>query len=83
MTRGAAVVWETTYHQVITGERPVLDCVRGTALGPILGALGEGDAAEFEEKYTAPLAAAYPRTVHGTVFPFRRIFAVAQKLPAG
>ncbi len=79
----AADVWETTFHQVLTGERPVLNWVRGTALRPILGALGEADAAEFEETYAALLAGAYPRTVHGTIFPFRRIFAVAQKRTAG
>ncbi len=79
----AADVWETTYHQVLTGERPVLHWVRGTALRPILGALGEADAAEFEETYAALLADAYPTTADGTIFPFRRIFAVAQKKAAG
>ncbi len=79
----AADVWETTFHQVLTGKRPVLDWVRGTGLRPILGALGETDAAEFEETYAALLAGAYPATGHGTIFPFRRIFAVAQKMPTG
>ncbi|MCY0905243.1 trans-aconitate 2-methyltransferase [Arthrobacter sp. H14-L1] len=78
----AADVWESTFQQVLTGERPVLDWVRGTALRPILAALGEADAAEFEETYAALLAGAYPTTAQGTIFPFRRIFAVAQKRAA-
>ncbi len=51
-------------------------------LRPILAALGEADAAEFEETYAALLAGAYPTTARGIIFPFRRIFAVAQKRAA-
>ena len=35
--------------------------------------------AEFEAEYSALLNDAYPATAHGTLFPFRRIFAVARK----
>ncbi|MDQ6740422.1 MAG: methyltransferase domain-containing protein, partial [Actinomycetota bacterium] len=31
----AADIWETTYHQLLTGKRPVLEWVRGTALRPV------------------------------------------------
>jgi trans-aconitate 2-methyltransferase len=77
----AADVWETTYLHLLTGENPVLDWVRGTALTPVLTALADDPAArrEFLDEYGARLAEAYPPGPHGTVLPFRRIFAVAVK----
>ncbi|WP_354148702.1 trans-aconitate 2-methyltransferase [Arthrobacter sp. 754] len=75
----AADAWETTYLQVLPGTDPVLEWVRGTALRPVLAALSTDDGLDFEAEYAALLRAAYPSTVHGTVFPFRRIFAVARK----
>ncbi|MEW2578952.1 trans-aconitate 2-methyltransferase [Streptomyces syringium] len=74
-------VWETTYLHLLTGEDPVLDWVKGTALRPVLTAL-DGDPAATEEfltTYRGRLREAYPTGPHGTVFPFRRIFAVARK----
>lgn len=68
--------WETTYYHVLPGEHPVLDWVRGSGLRPVLAALPQDEAAEFERQYTALLAEAYPKTSHGTVFPFRRVFCV-------
>jgi trans-aconitate 2-methyltransferase len=75
----SADAWETTYQQVLTGTDPVLNWVRGTALRPVLSALSAEDGQAFEAEYAAALRTAYPGTAHGTVFPFRRIFAVAQK----
>ncbi|WP_246279478.1 trans-aconitate 2-methyltransferase [Psychromicrobium silvestre] len=72
--------WETTYQQVLQGENPVLNWVRGTGLRPVLGALSPEEAATFEAEYSAQLDEAYPATQYGTVFPFRRIFVVGQKL---
>lgn len=74
-----ADVWETTYEQVLPGEDAVLDWVRGAALRPVLDALSEDEAAEFEAGYGALLREAYPRGEHGTVFGFRRIFAVGHR----
>ncbi|MEV7421362.1 trans-aconitate 2-methyltransferase [Streptomyces sp. NPDC091212] len=79
---GCAVdAWETTYLQILPGEDPVLDWVKGTALRPVLTALADDPAAtaEFTARYRDLLRTAYPRGPHGTVFPFRRIFAVARK----
>ncbi|WP_211280225.1 trans-aconitate 2-methyltransferase [Streptomyces lushanensis] len=78
-----ADVWETTYVQRLTGEDPVLDWVKGTALRPVLTALADDAraAAEFTDEYRALLHEAYPPGPHGTVFPFRRVFAVAHKRP--
>ncbi|MFD1662319.1 trans-aconitate 2-methyltransferase [Streptomyces caeni] len=74
----AADVWETTYLHLLEGEDPVLDWVKGTGLRPVLTELGD-DAEEFLADYRTALRGAYPGTAHGTVFPFRRIFAVARK----
>lgn len=74
-----ADAWETTYYQLLPGVNPVLEWVRGTGLRPVLAALPAPDAHEFEAEYSARLARAYPAGPHGTVFPFRRIFAVARK----
>ncbi|SEJ01699.1 trans-aconitate 2-methyltransferase [Arthrobacter sp. yr096] len=75
----SADAWETTYQQVLPGEDPVLQWVRGTGLRPVLAALSRDESADFEQEYSAMLREAYPATAHGTVFPFRRIFAVARK----
>jgi len=75
----AADAWETSYQQVLQGPDPVLEWVRGTALRPVMGVLGSEDAGRFESEYAAALREAYPSGPHGTVFPFRRIFAVGRK----
>ncbi|MCQ4205188.1 trans-aconitate methyltransferase, partial [Streptomyces coelicoflavus] len=79
-----ADVWETTYIHLLPGDDAVLDWVKGTGLRPVLDALAdEPDARDaFLDEYRAVLRAAYPAQAHGTPFPFRRVFAVAQK-PAG
>lgn len=71
--------WETTYVHRLQGDDPVLEWVRGTGLRPVLQALPEEQAAEFEREYAAALRTAYPRTGHGTLFPFRRIFVAARR----
>jgi trans-aconitate 2-methyltransferase len=75
-------VWETTYLHVLHGADPVLEWVRGTALRPVLTALADDPAAEAEflAEYGARLRSAYPPGTHGTVLPFRCLFAVAQRL---
>jgi trans-aconitate 2-methyltransferase len=78
------VAWETTYVQLLQGEDPVLEWVRGTGLRPALRALDEADpsgalTATYEASYREALRDAYPRGRHGTVFPFRRVFAVGRK----
>ncbi|MDQ0030379.1 trans-aconitate 2-methyltransferase [Arthrobacter bambusae] len=74
-----ADAWETTYQQLLPGADPVLEWVRGTGLRPVLAALSDAEARAFEKQYAAALREAYPTERHGTVFAFRRIFAVAQK----
>jgi len=74
-------VWETTYVHVLTGEDPVLEWAKGTALLPVLTALDDDPVAReaFLAEYRDLLREAYPPGPHGTLFPFRRIFAVARK----
>ncbi|WP_405457740.1 trans-aconitate 2-methyltransferase [Streptomyces sp. NBC_00101] len=74
-------VWETTYLQVLHGEDAVLDWTAGTSLRPVLAALADDPDARdaFLVAYRDLLRTAYPQGRNGTVFPFRRIFAVARK----
>lgn len=74
-----AQTWETTYQHLLPGRDPVLEWVRGTGLRPVLAALPDAEAAEFEKTYAALLRRAYPPTPFGTVYPFRRVFAVGRK----
>ncbi|HEU5033520.1 MAG TPA: trans-aconitate 2-methyltransferase [Mycobacteriales bacterium] len=69
-------VWQTTYLHVLVGEDPVLEWVKGTALRPVLSVLDQDEQRQFLGEYGAQLRAAYPGTENGTVFPFRRTFAV-------
>jgi trans-aconitate 2-methyltransferase len=76
--------WETTYQHVLDpgGDQvePVLEWTRGTALLPVLEVLrDERERADFVAAYGKALLQAYPRQPFGTVFAFRRIFAVAHK----
>ncbi len=79
---GLAVdAWETTYLHLLHGDDPVLDWYKGTGLRPVLAALPPGQAAEFLDQYRARMREAYPAAPYGTVFPFRRVFVVARRLP--
>jgi trans-aconitate 2-methyltransferase len=75
----AADVWETTYMHVLQGDDPVLEWVRGTGLRPLLTELSPHDADEFCTQFAAKLRQAYPPGPYGTLFPFRRVFAVGHK----
>jgi len=80
-----ANVWETTFQQLLLGDDPILDWVRGTALLPVRHALDEQDYLRFEDDYRAQISEHYPffETRDGTRltnFPFRRIFMIGHKL---
>lgn len=71
--------WETTYNQVLTGPDAVLQWVQGTTLRPALARLDEPVRHELIEILRPMLRDAYPTGEAGTVFPFRRIFAVGHR----
>jgi trans-aconitate 2-methyltransferase len=72
-------VWETVYVQVLSGDNPVADFVKGSWLRPFLDALDGADRAAFEAAYRTRVEHAYPARPDGTtLFPFRRLFMVAR-----
>ena len=76
-TRGLDI-WETDYLQVLAGDDPVLEWVKGTGLRPILNGLDDDTRAIFLAEYARRLRAAYPARADGrTLYPFRRLFIVA------
>jgi trans-aconitate 2-methyltransferase len=71
-------IWETEYLQILEGDNPVKEWVKGSALGQLLGALDEPERSAFEACYGDLVARVYPRRADGrTLFPFRRLFIVA------
>jgi trans-aconitate 2-methyltransferase len=71
--------WETTYLHLLAGPDPVFTWISGTGARPTLQALPDDRRAEFVEEYKALLREAYPPGRHGTMLPFRRVFAVARR----
>lgn len=76
-------IWESEYTQILDGDNPVLEWVRGTALKPLLDAFDKAGKADwkeaFIEEYSTRLNEAYPQRRDGrTLFPFRRIFVIAR-----
>jgi Trans-aconitate methyltransferase len=73
-------IWETVYLHELSGENPVAEWTKGTALKPLLDALDGEQRRDFEAAYRARVAEAYPPTATGqTLFPFRRLFLIAQR----
>jgi trans-aconitate 2-methyltransferase len=73
-------IWETTYFQILEGENPVAEWTKGTSLSPLLEALEGAERQAFEATYRALVARAYPNDAAGkTLFPFRRLFIVAER----
>ncbi len=71
-------IWETEYCQILEGENPVAEFVKGTQLKRFLDALDEPACGEFESDYRKRILAAYPKRRDGrTLFPFRRLFILA------
>jgi len=72
--------WETVYYFLLQGEDPVLEWVKGTSLQPVLALLNEEEQQAFNDAYAAGLRRAYPSSPAGTLFPFKRIFFVANRV---
>jgi trans-aconitate 2-methyltransferase len=71
--------WETTYLHVLTGENPVLDWLKGTALRPLLQRLQPALVDGFLRLLGSRLKTAYPSHGSVTFFPFPRLFLVATR----
>jgi trans-aconitate 2-methyltransferase len=78
-------IWETEYLQVLSGEDPVKEWTKGTALIPWLERLTPAEQVQFESDYARRLRSAYPRREDGTtLFAFKRLFIILQKgAPSG
>ncbi len=72
-------MWETEYVQALDGKDPIKEWVKGTWLRPLLDALDGQERDDFEAAYSRLVARAYPPRADGrTLFPFRRLFLVAE-----
>jgi trans-aconitate 2-methyltransferase len=73
-------IWEIEYLQVLKGENPVAEFVKGSWLKQFLDRLEEPERSRFEADYRTRVRAAYPAEADGrTLFPFRRLFILAQR----
>ncbi len=71
-------IWETEYLHVLSGEDAVYHWVSGTGLRPFVQALDGAEREAFIATYKRKLLGAYPPRADGTtLFPFKRLFAVA------
>ena len=72
-------VWETEYLHVLEGDDAVLEWVKGTGLRPVQNKLQFEECERFLDIYRSRLNEAYPKRSDGrTLYPFRRLFMIAQ-----
>jgi trans-aconitate 2-methyltransferase len=73
-------IWECEYLQVLRGDNPVKEFVKGSWLKQFLDALAAPERAAFEDQYAARVREAYPGEEDGTtLFRFRRLFMVVTR----
>jgi trans-aconitate 2-methyltransferase len=75
----AVDAWQTTYIHVLTGENPVLEWFKGSALRPLLKALEPAAQCDFLHELGSRFKAAYPAQESRTLLPFPRLFLVATR----
>lgn len=73
-------LWHSEYVHVLSGDDPVVEWTKGSALKPLIDALDGAHRGEFLEAYRSRIRRAYPRRSDGaTLFPFCRLFIVARR----
>lgn len=73
-------IWETEYLQVLSGANPVAEYTKGSWLKQFLDRLEEPERSAFEADYRQRVVTHYQKQADGrTLFPFRRLFILAQK----
>ena len=74
-------LWETTYIHVMPGAESIAEWYRATGMRPFLDALAsDADREQFMKDYTEAIRAEYrPRPDGRILFPFRRLFLVANR----
>lgn len=72
-------IWETEYLQILQGDNPIAEWTKGTWQRPLLAALDDAERPLFEAEYRKRIAENYPPRRDGkTLYPFRRLFIIAQ-----
>jgi trans-aconitate 2-methyltransferase len=73
-------LWETEYLHIMDSAEAIVEWYKGTGMRPFLAALDtDAERARFTAEYLDVIRAAYPQQRDGKVlFPFRRIFIVAE-----
>jgi trans-aconitate 2-methyltransferase len=72
-------LWETIYYQVLQGEDAALEWVKGTALRGVLAKLDTEEQNLFLAQCAEGFRKSYPKKESGTLFPYRRMFVVAER----
>jgi trans-aconitate 2-methyltransferase len=74
-------IWETEYCHVMADVAAIVEWIRGTGLRPYLEALDSDEQrGRFQERLLGALREVYTPRIDGRVlFPFRRLFIVAQR----
>lgn len=73
-------VWVTTYHHVLTGNNPVFRWVSATGMQRFLKRIDSERHDAYQAECARRMEAAYPPNKRGeTVFPFTRLFVLAQR----
>lgn len=72
-------IWETEYVHVMDDAQGIVEWYRGTGLRPFLDALAtDSERDRFTDEFLEGVREAYPKRTNGKVlFPFRRVFAIA------
>ena len=72
-------VWRTTYHHPLAGAAAIVEWFKGSGLLPFLAPLDAAERADYLDRYTRAIEAAYPAADGMVLLPFPRLFVVANR----